>query len=485
MKSSTNDRIAVVIAYQSWVSIDNQVDYALANMEKAGECWARKLIRKILAWELFDSVLVLVQEDSSYSMYEKICLDEGAELRVIPKNLYKWPRSWYPWAWNMDNLKCLTEVNLSWVHWIQKSFKPSTYLVLSITGGFFSKQQVTNVFAQYKQGHRAAFHNKFARGGYVVDSKYLETVYPTSFEGMALLPDFEEHSHLEQTFDDQQDRNALIEARIKLPMGLWSKRHWDIMREYVSSYPDESSHLEFNSRMVEYLENNYFVHQQKWLNSLEIIFRGHHSNWLSLEHLREISRQAEAYGRVAFVMNFLEVDSSFEIERLINAVSKNLFLAVKLPIDSSGSLLESVLKSVDYAEFSLPDNLDYCATEGFTSQLFYKNWTLIYEEALRNQKPCFGLTVNIPEDSNQGVAMLEYFKNKVDFNPCLLSERVQGDGYPRTPNIKFESQLSREFQNGLNLYTGQLILNHQGRGANSKTVYESSIEQQLKLKTSE
>ncbi len=481
MKTSVNGRVAVVIANQSWVTIDDQIDYALVDIKKSGECWARKLIRKIVNWGIFESVLVLVQEDSAYSRYKKICFEEQAELKVIPKNLYKWPRSWYPWAWNMDNLRGLTEIIMSWVHWLQKSSSPSTYFVLSIAEGFFDKDQILSVLSQHKKGHRAAFYNKFGRGGYVVDSQYLNTVYPPRFEEMALLADFEENSHLEQIFDDQVDRLGSFQARLKLPMGMWSKRHWDFICRYVENYPDESRDLEFNSSMIEYLENNYFEHQRRWLNVLEIKFRGDHSQWLSLEHLGEISRQAEDYGRVTVVMDLLEIDSFHEIERLINSVSGNLFLAIRLPIELPQPLIRSILKRVDYVDLSLPNNLDYCATEEFISKYFYKNWAFVYEEFSQNQKPCFGLTVNIPVDSNRSVAMLDYFKDKVDFNPCFSTERIQGDGYPRTPNIKFENQLSKEFQNKFKSNIGKLTLDHQGRGINCKTVYEMSIKDQLKL----
>ena len=105
----------------------------------------------------------------------------------------------------------------------------------------------------------------------------------------------------------------------------------------------------------------------------------------------------------------------------------------------------------------------------------------MYEEFSRNQKPCLGLRVNIPKDSRQSIAMLEYFKDKVDFNPCMVSERVQGDGYPRTPNLKFENHLSYSSEESFKSQLGGLCLNHQGQGIGSKTVYEMPIEQQLRL----
>ena len=46
----------------------------------------------------------------------------------------------------------------------------------------------------------------------------------------------------------------------------------------------------------------------------------------------------------------------------------------------------------------------------------------IFEDFLQNQKPCFGLSVNIPKDSMQKIAMLNYFKDKVDFNPFDFRE---------------------------------------------------------------
>ena len=130
---------------------------------------------------------------------------------MVPPNLYQWPRSWYPWAWNFDNLKNQTQMILAWVCWLQKSLNPQTYLLFSITGGFFSKTQILDVLSHYSRGHRAAFHNQFGSGGYVIDTEYLQTVFPANFEQMALLPTFENFSHLEQTFDDQKNRNEAFQ----------------------------------------------------------------------------------------------------------------------------------------------------------------------------------------------------------------------------------------------------------------------------------
>ena len=478
MMPSSNDHIAVVIAYQSWVSIDDQVDYALVELDDSGECWARKLIRKIVSWNIFKKVVVLVLEGSSCDSYRRICEEEGAEIKFVPPNLYRWPRSWYPWAWNLNNQKAVTEMILAWVCWLQKSLNPHTYLLLSITGGFFSKKQVLDVLSKYSKGHRAAFHNQLG-SGYVFDTQYIQTVFPASFEKMALLPTFENFSHLEQTFDEQDRECKEFQSRTKFPMGLWSRRHWDLLHNYSKKYPNESNKLEFNSNMIEYFSENYLEHQKGWLNSVEIVFKGDPVDWLSGKHLSDIVKQAEEFGRVTFILDFTQIKATREIEEMIDAVSRKLFIAVKLPIESPQSLLLSVMARVDYLELALPSNLNYVQSESFVTQLFYQNWTLVFEEFLRNQKPCFGLTVNIPEDSNQSMAMLEYFKNKVDFNPSLVSEKVQGDGYPRTPNLKFDNLLSKKIQNDLKSSSGILTLDHFGRGPNSVTIYESSIKQQL------
>ena len=148
---------------------------------------------------------------------------------------------------------------------------------------------------------------------------------------------------------------------------------------------------------------------------------------------------------------------------------------MRLSIECPISLLTSVLKRVDYLELNVPQNLDYCNEDALVNQLFYENWTLVYEEFSRNQKPCFGLSVNIPQDPHQKIAMLEYFKNKVDFNPCLISEKIQGDGYPRTPNIKFENRLSEKIRSQMNSEIGILVLDHSGRGPNSEAIFENFI----------
>ena len=483
-ESPIRDCVAVVVAYQSWVSLDNHVDYALVELDDSGECWARKLIRKIRSWNIFSKVVLLVLEGSSCDTYRRICEEEGAELKMVPPNLYQWPRSWYPWAWNFDNLKNQTQMILAWVCWLQKSLNPQTYLLFSITGGFFSKTQILDVLSHYSRGHRAAFHNQFGSGGYVIDTEYLQTVFPANFEQMALLPTFENFSHLEQTFDDQKNRNEAFQGRVKFPMGLWSRRHWDLLQNYMEAFPEEAYDLEFNSQMIAYLSENYLEHQKDWLNTLEIVFEGDAQNWLSVDHLKDIAIQAQYFGRVTFVLDFTKAEPTEEIEKMIHAVSDKLFIVVKLPIDFPQPLLISVLRRVDYLEFNLPSELNYVESESFIDQLFYQNWTLVFEDFLQNQKPCFGLSVNIPKDSMQKIAMLNYFKDKVDFNPFLISEKVQGAGYPRTPNLKFENVLSKKMRNDFKSELGVLNFDQNGRGPDSKTVYESTLKQQLRLSNS-
>ncbi|MEE2923216.1 MAG: hypothetical protein VX619_00425 [bacterium] len=480
MYSERNDLIAVIIANQSWVNIDNQVDYALLDLDSEGECWTRKLIRKIVEWNFFDRVIVLHEDESFNVAYSKICSEQGVDFRLVPKELYKWPRIWYPWAWNLEN-RDKAEIILAWVYWLQEALNPATYFVLNITGGFVRKEHMSKALDSYKSGHRAALQNDFGRCGYLVDSTYLNTVYSTNYKNMALLADFEDHQHLEQTISDHGPRIEAFQSRLKMPMGLWSKRYFDFLQKYCNKYPEEALTLELNSKMLHFFERNYFLHQSKWLNFLEIILTGDHSNWLSCDHLIEICRQAERYGRVTIILNFHNNSCSEELLNLIDAVSRNLFLAVKISAESPNLLIKSLFNRVDYLELGLPENIDYLNYEYFESKLFYQNWVSAYEQFSRNQKPCLGIRVNIPKDSRQSIAMLEYFKDKVDFNPCMVSERVQGDGYPRTPNLKFENHLSYSFEESFKSQLGGLCLNHQGQGIGSKTVYEMPIEQQLRL----
>ncbi len=483
MLPQKDDFIAVVIANQSWVSLDNQTDYALLDLDADGECWARKLIRKIVDWGFFNRVIILCEDDSSHDVYSKICSEEGVDFKLVPKNLYQWPKIWYPWAWNFEN-RGATEIILAWVYWLQKALNPATYFVLNITGGFVRKEHMSRALNSYRPGHRAALENNLGSCGYIVDSAYLNTVYSSNYQEMALLADFKDSEHLEQTISEHGNRLASFQSRTKIPMGLWSKRHFHLLQNYCKSNPEESYTLELNSVMFDFLEKNYFLHQANWLNLIEITFSGEQSEWLCFEHLVEINKQAARYGRTTFILNFSDVDFTESAFSLIDAISKSLFLAVKIPANSSILLIKSLLARVDYLELTVPANINYLNCESFEDQLFYKNWVYIYEESSRNQKPCFGLRVNIPKDSNQSVAMLEYFKNKVDFNPCMISERIQGDGYPRTPNIKFINNLSRNFEDSLKSKLGVLSLNHQGRGVVSKTVYELPIDEQLKLITS-
>ena len=87
MYSERNDLIAVIIANQSWVSIDNQVDYALLDLDSEGECWTRKLIRKIVQWDFFDRVIVLHEDESFDAAYSKICSEQGVDFRLVPKRI--------------------------------------------------------------------------------------------------------------------------------------------------------------------------------------------------------------------------------------------------------------------------------------------------------------------------------------------------------------------------------------------------------------
>ena len=228
----------------------------------------------------------------------------------------------------------------AWVHWFQKSLNPQTYLLFSITGGFFSKTQILDVLSHYSRGHRAAFHNQFGSGGYVIDTEYLQTVFPANFEQMALLPTFENFSHLEQTFDDPKSRNEAFQGRVKFPMGLWSRRHWDLLQNYMEAFPEEAYDLEFNSQMIAYLSENYLEHQKDWLNTLEIVFEGDAQNWLSVDHLKDIAIQAEYFGRVTFVLDFTKAEPTEEIEKMIHAVSNKLFIVVKLPIETSSAIAD-------------------------------------------------------------------------------------------------------------------------------------------------
>ena len=57
-------------------------------------------------------------------------------------------------------------------------------------------------------------------------------------------------------------------------MGLWSRRHWDLLQNYMEAFPEEAYDLEFNSQMIAYLSENYLEHQKDWLNTLEIVFEG-------------------------------------------------------------------------------------------------------------------------------------------------------------------------------------------------------------------
>lgn len=475
-----NDLIAVIIAKQSWVSLDNQTDFALIDIDQEGECWARKLIRKIVGWELFDHVIVLHEDESLNISYSKICTEQGVDFRLVPKGLYKWPRTWYPWAWNLEN-KGKTEIILAWLYWLQEKLNPATYFVLNITGGFVRKAHLTKALNSYKPGYRAALQNELGRCGYLVDSNYLNTVYSSNYRNMALLSDFQDYQHLEQIISDSDSRKELFQSRMKIPMGLWSQRHFDLLQNYCKKNPEESLTLDLNSKLFNFLMSNYFSHQSKWLNLLEIKFSSDQSDWLSREHLIEICRQAEHYGRVTFVLNFNEGVYTEELLNLIDSVSPNLFRAIKMPATSSASLIKSVMSRASYLELSFSENIDYTDCRNFRNQLFHQNWVLAYEESLRNEYPCFGLRINIPKDPKQRTAMLTYFKDKVDFNPCMISEKIQGDGYPRTPNIKFENHLSQSFQDSFKFKHGVLSLNHKGQGVQSKTVYDLSIEEQLRL----
>ena len=131
MYSERSDLIAVIIANQSWVNIDNQVDYALLDLDSEGECWTRKLIRKIVGWNFFDRVIVLHEDESFNVAYSKICSEQGVDFQLVPKELYKWPRIWYPWAWNLE-YRDKTEIILAWVYWLQEALNPATYFVLNI-----------------------------------------------------------------------------------------------------------------------------------------------------------------------------------------------------------------------------------------------------------------------------------------------------------------------------------------------------------------
>ena len=484
MSTVRNNHIAVIIANQSWVSIDNQTDYALLDLNADGECWARKLIRKIKGWQFFDRIIVLYEDEVTQATYSKICSDQGVDFQLVPAGLYKWPRIWYPWAWNFQ-AKGIPEIILAWVHWLQMSLNPATYFVLNISDGFIRKEHLSRALLSYKKGHRAALQNEFGRCGYIVDSIYLNTVYSSNYERMALLADFEDYQHLEQIIIDHGSRIAAFQSRMKIPMGLWNRRYFNLIQNYCKRHPEEVQTLELNSKMFSFLESNYFLHQSEWLNFLEIRFIASQSEWLSYEHLAEVSRQAENYGRVTFVLDFNHVNSTDGILHLLNAISQNLFLAVKIPAQSPVSLIKSLLTRVDYLELSLARNIDYLNCVNFENQLFYQNWIFAYEESLRNQKPCFGLSINIPEDPRQSIAMLDYFKDRLDFNPCMHSERIQGDGYPRTPNLNFQSHLSFGIEESVKSNLGGLFLNHQGQGVQSKTVYELSIEKQLKSSISD
>lgn len=470
---------AVVVAHQSWVHINGEIDYAIMDIDAESECWARKLIRKLVSWELFKRVIILLEEGDPVNSYDQICEEEGAQLVIVPRGLFIWPRSWYQWAWNHRIGFSQTDTPMSWVHWLQRDQAPSTYFVLNVTGGFLCENQIKLALKEYRRGYKAILCNKLEYSGYLVDSYYLNDLYAEKFEGLPLVCDFPGGVDRTQTISFSEDKKLCYDTRISFPLGLWTKRHFDLLKLYLQKYPEESKFPESNKLMIDYISKNYAKHSQNWLQSLEIRFSGSGSSWIDNAHFNEVCYQAKCYGRPSLCLDFRDVLESSDIQSWLQGVSTELFLMMRISAEVDLSVLDLALSKADYLEFEFPTGIDFRDSQKLNTESSISNWIRAFEYFNSNHKPLLGLSLNIPSKSEEAVAMIEFMKDRREYNPVISEERLQGAEFPRAHVVKYHSKLSRDMDASMLHEVSLMRFNAMGQSDLGMTVYEMSLRDQF------
>ena len=470
---------AVVVAHQSRVHINGETDYAIMDIDAEGECWARKLIRKLVSWRLFNRVILLLEEGDPVDSYDQICEEEGAQLVKVPRGLFIWPRSWYQWAWNSSIGFSQTDTPMGWIHWLQRDQAPSTYFVLNVAGGLLCKTQMRQALKEYRRGYKAILCNKLEYSGYLIDSYYLNDLYAQKFEGLPLICDLPEGQDRTQTLSFTEDKKLSYQSRVSFPLGLWTSRYFDLLKLYLEKYPQESKFTESNKFMIDYMSEKYVEHGQNWLHNIEIQFSGDSSSWIDAIHFDEICNQAQHYGRLNLCLDFRGVADSSHIYNWLSDVSTELFLMLRVSADVDQSLLDLALSKADYLELELPKKIDFRSPQKLTSDTSFGNWIRSFEYFNSHQRPLLGVSCNIPSKSSEAVAMIEFMKDRVEYNPVIAVERLQGAEFPRAHVIKYNSDLGFEMDASMLHEASLMRLNSLGQSDLGMTVYEMPLKDQF------